>query len=196
MSVYLLAPSPSIAVQEPAFATWSGLFTNEQIDRLCAYGDAQALAAATVGNDTINPDVRVSETAWLSLNDETQPIYDSLAWCARQINGQFYDLDLFGFVEDLQYTVYRGEGAHYDWHIDKGANTLAPRKLSLVVQLSDPDEYEGGDLQIFADSTPETVAKQKGFVAAFPSYTLHRVTPVTSGIRRSLVVWLSGPRLR
>jgi PKHD-type hydroxylase len=68
----------------------------------------------------------------------------------------------------------------------------ARRKLSLVCQLSDPSEYEGGELQINTGEifTPE---KQKGTVILFPSYLLHRVTPVTKGTRRSLVLWIEGP---
>jgi PKHD-type hydroxylase len=71
-----------------------------------------------------------------------------------------------------------------------------PRKLSVVLQLSDPSEYEGGDLEIMNCSEPTQVKKEKGLVTAFPSFMLHRVTPVTKGIRRTLVVWLTGPRFR
>jgi predicted 2-oxoglutarate/Fe(II)-dependent dioxygenase YbiX len=58
-------------------------------------------------------------------------------------------------------------------------NSTATRKLSMVLQLSDPSEYEGGELQILDKANPETVTKQKGMITVFPSYTLHQVTPVT-----------------
>jgi PKHD-type hydroxylase len=120
-----------------------------------------------------------------------------MAYIARQLNGQYYRFDLYGFLEDFQYTVYLGgEAGHYDWHIDAGASTVSPRKLSLVLQLSDPSEYEGGELQFMTSSGITTVRKEKGFVVAFPSYTLHRVTPVTSGIRKTIVVWITGPAFR
>jgi PKHD-type hydroxylase len=116
----------------------------------------------------------------------------------RQLNGQFYKYDLQGFAENFQYTVYNGEAeepGHYTWHQDWN-NSGTPRKLSLVVQLSDPSEYEGGDLQIMSGAEPTTVDKGLGKVVLFPSFMLHRVTPVTKGIRRSLVVWVTGPAFK
>lgn len=196
MSVYHLAPSPSLAIGENAFATWEGGFTEEQLNHIRTLGDALPLTPSTITGDVTNEVIRHSETGWMEHNPDTAFIYDNLAYIARQLNGQFFDFDLFGFVEHLQYTVYREDGGHYDWHLDRGAGTSAPRKLSLVLQLSDPSEYEGGDLQLHTSSEPTTVVKQKGLVAAFPSFVLHRVTPVTAGTRRSLVVWLSGPRFR
>jgi PKHD-type hydroxylase len=68
--------------------------------------------------------------------------------------------------------------------------------LSLVLQLSDPAQYEGGNLQVMTGSEPQTVRKQRGLVAAFPSYVLHQVTPVTQGTRQSLVAWVSGPQFK
>lgn len=196
MSVYQLAPSPPLSTREQPFATWENGFTDEQINEIIKLGDSLPLAPATLGDASVNDKVRISETGWMELNPETTFIYDALAYISRQLNGQFFDFDLFGFVEHLQYTVYRDNGGHYDWHTDRGDMNLSPRKLSLVLQLSDPSEYEGGDLELFTCLEPTKVEKRKGLVVAFPSFTLHRVTPVTSGTRRSLVVWLSGPKFR
>jgi PKHD-type hydroxylase len=77
--------------------------------------------------------------------------------------------------------------------MDIGAENECTRKLSLVVQLSSPDEYEGGGLEIMASSEPVQVTKEKGLICAFPSFILHRVTPVTKGTRRTLVIWIAGP---
>lgn len=196
MSTYTLAPSPSLGVGENTYATWENGFTDEQINEIIKLGDSLPLAPATLGSGGVDPTVRVSETGWVELNSDTVFIYDALAYIARHLNGQFFDFDLFGFAEHLQYTVYRDNGGRYDWHIDRGNINLSPRKLSLVLQLSDPSEYEGGDLEIFTASEPIKIEKRKGLVTAFPSFVLHRVTPVTSGVRRSLVVWLSGPKFR
>jgi PKHD-type hydroxylase len=198
MSAYTLAPSPALGVGENTFATWDGGFSDEQITRIRELGDALPLAPATVGGGEEQTDtsIRISETGWIDLNPNSEFIYNILAYIARQLNGQFFDFDLFGFVEDLQYTVYRDTGGYYTWHLDRGNGTTAPRKLSLVLQLSDPSEYEGGDLELFTSVEPTKMEKKKGFVVAFPSFVLHRVTPVTSGTRRTLVVWLSGPKFR
>jgi len=67
-----------------------------------------------------------------------------------------------------------------------------PRKLSLVLQLSDPKDYEGGELILHLSEEPTVVPKKQGYVTIFPSFVLHEVTPVTSGTRHSLVSWISG----
>ena len=72
--------------------------------------------------------------------------------------------------------------------------SISPRKLTLVLQLSDPSEYEGGELQSLTSLQPGTVNKKKGIIAAFPSWTLHQVTPVTKGVRKTLVIWVAGPQ--
>ena len=83
----------------------------------------------------------------------------------------------------------------YGWHQDFGG--LLSRKLSLVMQLSDPEEYEGGELQIMVGGEkPISINKQKGLVVVFPSWAVHQVTPVTKGLRQSLVAWVSGPNFR
>ena len=120
-----------------------------------------------------------------------------MAWIARKLNSAFYGFDLTGFHEDFQYTIYKGEEkAHYDWHIDNSSLDNVPRKFSMVLQLSDPKDYEGGNLEIKVGSTPDIVDKKRGLVAAFPAYRLHRVSPVKKGIRKSIVIWVVGPAFR
>ena len=84
----------------------------------------------------------------------------------------------------------------YGWHQDYGGDRQASRKFSLVLQLTDPADYEGGNLQIMVGREPQTVRKQRGLIAAFPSYTVHQVTPVVSGSRQSLVAWVTGPAFK
>jgi PKHD-type hydroxylase len=73
---------------------------------------------------------------------------------------------------------------------------MSNRKLSCVVQLSDPSDYEGGELQMNSGAQIISVPREKGLVTFFSSFVLHRVTPVTKGVRKSLVAWISGPNLR
>jgi PKHD-type hydroxylase len=95
----------------------------------------------------------------------------------------------------MQLGVYtEHDQGHYDWHIDSGLETnTVPRKLSMALLLSDPSEFEGGELQIMRAGVPESVEQKRGRAWFFPSYLMHRVTPVTKGIRRSLVMWVGGP---
>jgi PKHD-type hydroxylase len=198
MAVYQIAPSPSLGIPEISFASWRDGFTEEEIDKIVSIGDSLTIKSASVGPDNkVEEAVRSSKIGWINLTPETNFIYDRIAFIARQLNGEFFNLDIWGFVEDFQYTIYDGKDDHYTWHLDRGGNaTNAPRKLSLVIQLSDPSEYEGGDLEIFDAPVPTQVTKQKGLVVAFPSFILHRVTPVTKGIRKTLVVWLAGPQFK
>lgn len=196
MSVYNLAPSPSFA--EHIFSTWNDGFSDEDIANIIAIAESRGIERAAIGNGETNaPEYRKSNVAWIDLREDSQWLYDKIGYILRMLNGQFYRFDISGFNEHLQFTVYDGsEGGHYDWHIDSGKAGEVPRKLSFVLQLSDPSEYEGGELQIMASKNIDVVDKKKGLAVVFPSYTLHRVTPVTSGVRKTLVVWFTGSAFR
>lgn len=201
MSNYIFTPSPTFGVSEHPFATWNNGFTDEEIDLIVSYCDSLDLQDGTVSSEeSIVPDVRRSKVGWVSNSPIIGWLYDRLANIARSINGEFYKFDLYGFCEDMQYTLYEEDtNGHYDWHRDSGVpsnSSFPPRKLSLVLQLTDPAEYEGGELELYTSRDPSVVAKKKGMVVAFPSYTLHRVTPVTKGKRRTIVVWVTGPAFK
>lgn len=175
------------------FTTWDGAFAAHELDAIIAHGDALARDEATVMESAAG--VRNTRIAWIEQTQETNWLFQRLIGAAWNINQQAYCFDLAN-LEPLQYTVYvAGEGSRYDWHVDHG-RTPRRRKLSLVLQLSTPTDYQGCDLQVHASSQIDTAPKTRGTLIAFPSYTLHRVTPITAGIRRSLVMWCSGPRFR
>jgi PKHD-type hydroxylase len=188
---------PEFSGLEP-FTFWNGAFTAEELDKIVAYGDALRQAEATVmdsAQDDQNRKFRITRISWIKQSQETLWLFQKLVGATSSINQQAYQFDLSA-LEDLQYTVYlAGEGGHYDWHVDHG-RTPRRRKLSLVLQLSAPTDYEGCELQIYASNQIDTAPKTRGTLIAFPSYTLHRVTPITTGIRKSLVMWCSGPRFR
>lgn len=199
MSVYQFAPAMTHHHVHD-FVTWENAFNAEELDRLQQYAKTLQFSKASV--NTAEPssaldDIRRSSVAWITNNGETGWLYDRLAFVGRQINAQFFGFDLYGFLEDMQYTVYvEEEESHYTWHIDMSPTSPAQRKLTLVLQLSDSSEYEGGELQTMIKPQPAAVKKERGLIAAFPSWTLHRVTPVTKGIRHSLVVWICGPTFK
>lgn len=198
MSTYQLCPGPDVSTKEQNFAFWENGFSDDEISKIKKIGDGLSLDNASVTNAGVTDiGIRKSKTGWIGYNDNTQFIYDRLGYVARMLNAQFFEFELYGFVEDLQYTVYTNTGDRYDWHMDKGNLNNAPRKLSLVLQLSDPSEYEGGDLEFNVGGDKiEQAKKGKGLVYAFPSWILHRVTSVTAGTRKSIVVWLCGNKFR
>lgn len=200
MSNYIFAPMPPTLAENNMFVTWENGFTDEELTKIEQYCDTLDLNKASIAGKDLDEtfdEIRVSNTGWIELNEETSWFYDRMAFIARQLNAQFYRFDLYGFMENMQYTVYEGDAnGHYDWHIDGGTNTDCPRKLSMVLQLTNPEDYEGGDLLLMTGQNPETTPKQKGLVTAFPSFRLHKVSPVTKGTRKTIVVWITGPAFR
>lgn len=99
-------------------------------------------------------------------------------------------------IAKIQYTEYHGEqNGVYEWHHDvnwKNNNGL-DRKLSVTIQLSDANDYKGGFFEFAEVEQPPKIIRDKGSILIFPSYLQHRVTPVTSGLRKSLVAWCEGP---
>ncbi len=182
-----------------------GALTPAQCDRVIAIGESLRLDDGELANDaSANDELRRSKVAWIGPDPGTGWLFDKLARLAQRAN-RHYGFDLTGFGEDLQYTVYDEPGAFYTWHQDGLSGEVATRKLALVVQLSDPADYEGADLELFdqvADLTAEELAtanearRARGTAVAFPAFEYHRVTPLVSGVRRSLVVWISGPPFR
>ena len=140
-------------------------------------------------------DTRNSMIKWVPLNEEFKWIYDKIGMLAKIANDEMFHFNLYNMPEQIQYTEYYGtNNGHYDWHMDIGTlGYMKFRKISVTVQLSDSDEYEGGDLQIWQGGQyPMTAPRGKGNVVIFPSFMMHRVTPVTSGTRKSFVLWLGG----
>ncbi len=172
-------------------------FTPDEIIKIKQIGDGIQKQKAVIGggNDAKVSDYRKSEISWITENEETEWLYSKLCDYAITANKEMWNFDIWGYQDDLQYTVYHGNGGHYDWHADLGPN-ISNRKLSCVLQLSDSNEYEGGELQINTGISILTIPKKLGVLCFFPSFLLHRVTPLTSGIRTSLVTWLSGANLR
>lgn len=195
--MYSFSPSPDLLTNEQTHATWENVFSDSEISEIRVMCDKLALKDAAINVDDLNAGIRKSKIAWIEINQETGWIFERLASAGRQLNGRFFDFDIYGFVEPFQYTVYANDNSHYSWHMDKGNLNSSPRKLSMVLQLSDPTEYEGGDLELMTGGeTPIKVERKKGLIVAFPSWILHRVTPVTAGTRKSLVIWIAGPRFR
>lgn len=184
-------------------AYWEGFLSNEDINLLLARPEWLNLQEGCVGgshsNSMVNEAIRSSKIAWLGLDKDSAQIWEKLANAVAEVNARYFHFDLTGFYEPMQLSFYtEHKQGHYNWHTDASpTDRHAPRKLSLAMLLSDPSEFEGGEFQV-KTSTDEvqTLECVKGRAWFFPSYTLHRVAPVTKGIRRSLVLWIGGPAFR
>jgi PKHD-type hydroxylase len=175
---------------------FTSAFTPSEIIKIREMGDKLPKQKGEVGGEesTVS-DYRVSDISWVPENLETQWLYNKITEYAKTANKEMWNFDIWGYHDQLQYTTYYGDGGHYDWHADLGPG-ISNRKLSVVLQLSDPGEYEGGELQMNIGSSILTVPRELGLICFFPSFLLHRVTPLTSGVRKSLVTWLCGANLR
>jgi len=138
--------------------------------------------------DYAREDLRRGKVSWV--NDR---ILRKRLWrLVQDINREFFQFELEGILEPLQYAVYES-GDHFGWHVDAVAGQKPFRKLSLSIQLSAETDYDGGDLQMQLGCWTLPMPKGLGDVIAFPTWLPHRVEPVTRGIRHALVVWAHGP---
>lgn len=172
----------------------TNVFSCEEIERIRVIGRRLNVNRSVTGNGENCLDHRRSFNSWIHPNEHTSWIYERLTNLVHQNNQDHFNFDLTT-IETLQFTYYSSEeDGCYKGHVDPLEwNLPHNRKLSIVVQLSSPEEYEGGELRLYNSHDPFIIKKEKGMVVTFPSYTLHEVTPVTKGERYSLVAWVHGP---
>ncbi|MHC4960987.1 MAG: 2OG-Fe(II) oxygenase [Planctomycetota bacterium] len=169
-----------------------GFFSTQECHNITMLGAAENQYDGHVGKG-VSSTIRNSKVSYVNPGKNSNWVFDKLEKILLELNGN-YKFELNGFREGFQVAEYAAPGGHYSWHNDIGTGLFSTRKLSMSIQLSGADDYEGGELQ-FADSTAPA-PKEIGSLIVFPSYLAHRVKPVTSGIRKSMVSWVSGPAFR
>ena len=162
-------------------------FTQQDCDRIMAMYSHRAFERALVQNNLEQKAIRSSDIQFVPPDDENQWVFQKLANAASYINDAVFKFELDQLREGFQFTMY-GPDDHYGWHVDIGADERQKRKLSIVLQLN--DGFTGGALEFFP-SMFSPVA-QKGMLTVFPSFIPHRVTPVITGTRHTLVAWVAG----
>lgn len=151
-----------------------------------------------------NPDIRKTSVYFVPLDIKNK--VNEISWYfLKQSNREHFNYDL-EFFERVQFAEYKN-GGFYDWHQDSSTKDSKTklRKLSLTFVLSDPDNFEGGELQFWNGTKPmldhmskeelegvKNDMKAQGTMIAFDSRDWHRVTPVTSGVRHAIVCWATG----
>ena len=207
----------------------------QEVDYIHGYAQNLDIITAKIGNNDFDMDgerarsgddggaidngIRQSTNRWLDHSDPKfdlklkQKIQDGMM-SANQQDGWNYELE---YMETWQYTIYEHQpelptGDFYTWHTDSSADLYPSgmtRKLSSSIQLSPPEDYEGGHFQWIESTevfdtlkfnqknlpydklvqTAPFSGKELGSLLVFPSWLHHQVTPVTRGVRKSLVVW-------
>jgi PKHD-type hydroxylase len=146
---------------------------------------------------------RRSILRWIELNENTNWLFKKIIKITKEVNAVNFDY-ILTFLENLQFTEYNDkEQGMYVRHNDCGDpdhmnNSVDIRKISFTIQLSDETDYEGGDFILYnnLDDGFKKMTRKKGSMIFFHSNIEHEVTPVTKGVRYSLVSWVNGPNLR
>lgn len=173
-------------------------FSDAELDRIRDMGANTPM----MSGEARDLNIRRSAVSYHEPDGSNDWIFQKLNQAIINANAQFYGFDLNGY-DYFQYARYtaKDEG-HYDWHTDMEMDTIQQRdsietrKLSLSVLLN--DDFEGGifDISLSHANAAHPIHLQRGSIVFFPSWIMHRVTKVTSGVRESLVVWVTGPKFR
>jgi PKHD-type hydroxylase len=155
------------------------------------------------GSDSVSLNTRSSKNIWINWDEWIGGIISNMMFSA---NNEYFNYDLKYFDQPIQAAIYSGDrNDFYSWHTDNGTSVTAPRrsdgvlierKLSCSLLLSDPNEYEGGELEFSLGEWNNSMKPNKGSCVVFPGWLPHRVKPVTSGKRISLVAWMNGPAFK
>ena len=179
------------------YYTFANFLSDSQVESIVEWAQTQPLSKGEVMDDKGSRDVdpmRKSKICWLPLRP-FEWLYDRIFESTTVTN--FWKYDIQGFSELIQFSEYDGRDtpSYYQTHTDVGPGYNF-RKITMVINLSDPSDYEGGDVELQGVGVIPRDVLHKGGAIIFPSFLHHQVLPVTSGIRRSLASWISGPKLK
>ena len=174
------------------YAYWEKAFTKEECEKIIKIAKDKGLIKGTTKGKS---DARQSKICWLHSSDDLEWVFRRITDIVLNLNDRFFQFDIFGLNEGLQFTNYKAPSDKYGKHIDRSLD-FTIRKLSLSIQLTNPKEYEGGELILHEDEKGEQMKKEQGTLILFPSFILHEVKPITKGERNSLVSWVTGKQFK
>lgn len=181
-----------------SFPPGAGGLTAEQVDHFLAAVDVSKMSDGRISpaaDRRVDPSIRSSGVQWIGVEEAGQAFFSHLFTLASVANRERgWDFVLAGMAAKIQATRYAALGMqHYTWHMDWGPGPTRNRKITAVVHLSDPAGYSGGRLQLTNGRVPVVADHAPGTVTVFPSFIMHRVTPMSVGVRFSAVAWVLGP---
>lgn len=173
-------------------------FTSAECRQIVEIAEQRAPEDAALVGRRADHNIRRADLAWLDERVGSDWVMARIIGLVAAANRAVFGFDLTEFAESPQVARYGAErGGHFDWHADIGDGPVARRrKLTMVVQLSEPGDYDGGILELRPGPEVRAADRAQGTATVFPSFVLHRVAPVTRGARRSLTIWAHGPAFR
>lgn len=200
------------AIKTYEYVWWNDAFTDDELKKIeLTCGQEELKDSTTIGS--INKDqverIRKSKVKFFTRTCDTGWIFNKFNSVIKDLNETYYNFDLNGYGS-FQYTLYDSSvKGKYDWHMDTTLgnsidymepNDRETRKLSMVMLLSEPNvDFCGGEFQLYTGGDfdkPMTPDMKKGTIICFPSFLIHRVKPVILGVRKSIVIWVTGPKFR
>lgn len=198
-NIFMLNEEPELETHAKFY-----LFDEGQVD-LIRKIDASKFSLGTItysGKERVlKPEIRMVRDGRIP-EDEYTWVYDRVREKCRSVNNRHFQVELIGLMDGISLMRYDAceeepeMNGHFVWHRDMGGGITARRKLSLICGMSDPSEFEGGDLIFFLNGEVNMGKLNKGEAILFPSYIPHRVMPVTKGVRHTMVAFISGPRYK
>jgi PKHD-type hydroxylase len=178
--------------------TTGPIFTPEQCQLIINAGRSEPPQSGQVGGGqggVVDTKTRISHISWIPFN-KLPEMYSTLEEIIKKTNNNHFGFEGIQITEQAQYTEYPA-GGFYDWHMDSdvhGINEPPVRKISMTCLLSHESEFEGGGLELMSDG--KIVKPKQGQAIFFASFIRHRVVPISSGVRKSLVMWFGGPSFK
>ncbi|NBV27405.1 2OG-Fe(II) oxygenase [bacterium] len=177
---------------------WENVFSDDELKSIIDMCSNFKLEKGKIRNQINDENIRKSNINFFYKNENTSLIFNRFNYIIESINEEYFNFDLNGY-EMIQYSEYDSkELGEYKFHMDIDLDEISNgnRKISLTFLLN--DDFEGGEFQMNMDSSdiPITIPTEKNKAIIFPSFLIHRVAPVTRGVRKSLVIWVLGPKFR
>ena len=177
-----------------------GAFTAKDCERVISLSKQIQPAKSTVDGKS-KPEYRQVKVWGIHYSESTKWLWERLTKSVKYANYKWWNYDIYGILDPLQILCYDASNNqqnirdHYSKHLDNG-DLYYHRKISVSIQLSEPQDYEGSELKLYTSREAEKLPKSRGTMVLFPSFVLHEVTPITKGKRWALVCWVSGPQFR
>ena len=180
--------------------TTESIFSPKQCQMVINKGMSLKKETAAVGMNRpegggVDTKKRITTISWIPFKAMPE-MYRDIEATMLKANNNHFGFDGMRLTEVAQFTHYQ-KGSFYEWHMDNdvmGKHQPPVRKISMTLLLSDPNTFEGGELEFMHKGK---IAKLKqGQAIFFASWLQHRVKPVTKGERKSLVMWFGGPSFK